>query len=132
MSSDGEARTAFQEWLGFESEYRDDGVVEAKLPYDEKLSNPFGVINGSIVTALVDLGSGAALRAAMGGDGQLATVDLNVRFLAPAMADLRAEVRPIKASGSIGVTRADVTQYPEDGEPELVAVGSTAYRLFGE
>ena len=110
----------------------DDGVVVGRVPYDEKLTDPFGVISGGVVATLVDVASGAAPRRTFEDPdaGFLATVDLDVTYLNPATGDLGAEVIVAHAGGSVGVTEAEVTS--PDGEPTPVAVGTTAYRLFRE
>ena len=125
-------RTAYQEFHDMRIEPMDDGVVVGHVPYDETLTNPFGVINGGVVATLIDVASGAALRRTFDDpdSGFLATVDLDVKYLNPATEDLRAEVTVAHAGGSVGVTEADVTAQNGDGEPTPVAIGTTAYRLF--
>ena len=125
-------RTAYQEFHDMRIEPRADGTVVGNVPYDEKLTNPFGVVNGGVVATLIDVASGAALRRTFEDpdSGFLATVDLDVKYLNPATDDLRAEVTVAHAGGSIGLTEAEVTCPDADGEPTPVAVGTTAYRLF--
>lgn len=127
-------RTAYQEWHGLEMYTDDDGVTHATIPYDEKLTNPFGVVNGSVIGTLVDVASGKALRETFADpeSGMLATVDLNVTYLDAATDDLHGEITIVYAGGSIGVTRAEITCPGPDGEPNPVAVGQTIYRLFRE
>lgn len=123
-------RTAYQEWLGMTVEPAADGVAVARVPFDETLANPFGVVGGGVITSMIDVASGAALRAELDRPDEeyLATTDVQVRFLRPATTDLRAEARVAFAGGAHGVTRADVTT--DDAAAETVAIGSTAYRLF--
>ena len=128
---DRSSRTAYQEWLGVRFEERADGTAVASIEYDEKLTNPYGVVNGGIIATLVDLASGRLLATTFDPSEEhaLATVDIDVRFLAPATDDLRAEASLVRAGSSLGTTRVDV-ECGSDDERELVAIGATTYRIF--
>lgn len=116
-------------WHGLSIDSVEDGVATATIPYDEKLTNPFSVVNGGVIAALVDAASGAVLRATFGDPdaGYLATVELDLKYLQPATGLLAAEVRAVHAGSTIGVTEATVTAPAEHGP---AALGSTVYRLF--
>lgn len=124
-----EPRTAYQRWHGLSIESIADGVVTATVPYDDKLTNPFGVINGGVIAALVDVASGAVLRSTFEDpdEGFLATVEMDLKYLQPASGDLTAEVRTVHAGETIGVTQGTVTT---PNQTQAVAIGSTVYRLF--
>lgn len=121
--------TEYQRWHGLSIDSVADGVATARIPYDDKLTNPFGVVNGAVIAALVDVASGAVLRQGFDNPraGYLATVEMDLKYLQPASADLKAEVRTVHAGESIGVTQATVEA---ENEADPVAIGSTVYRLF--
>ena len=131
---DAGGKTAYQEWLGLSMESGSPESVVMSIPYDEKLTNPYDVINGGIITTLIDLSSGRLFSLQFDEDEtySLATIDLDVRFLAPATGDLYATAELVDAGGSIGVTRVDVEAERADGSRELVAIGTTTYRIFRE
>lgn len=122
-------RTEYQRWHGLTIDSVANGVAIARIPYDEKLTNPFGVVNGAVIAALVDVASGAVLRQGFDNprEGYLATVEMDLKYLQPAADDLTAEVRAVHAGETIGVTQATVEAGNVD---DPVAIGSTVYRLF--
>ena len=130
--SSSDSTTDYQKWHNIKMTDPEDGIVHATIPFDDKLTNPFGVINGSVIATLIDIGSGRALRDTFDepDKGMLATIDLNVTYLDAATGDLHGDIEVVYAGGSIGVTRADVWCVTEEGQHNSVAVGQTIYRLF--
>ena len=58
-------RTADDRRHGLEIESIADGIATATIPFDGKPTNPYGVINGAVIAALVDAASGALSRASV-------------------------------------------------------------------
>jgi acyl-CoA thioesterase len=97
------------------------GTATASLVADQRHLNPNSVVHGAVLFALADTAMGAAAMTAVPAGGFCASVEVHLRFLAPAMAgDLvcdvavdRAGKRIIHLSGRIndasGATVASAT-----------------------
>lgn len=88
--------------------------VEMGLPFCEDwLGDPErGLIHTALISMLVDNASGLAALAALPGPGRVATVDLRVDYLRPALRDLElhCEARCIRLASQIVFVRAEVWQ----------------------
>lgn len=108
-----------------------DGRAVLRLPFEEEFTNvPNDSMHGGVTASLLDTASGFALRSTLGPETSLSTTDLNVRYVRPATADLRAEAHVVRAGRSVGVTDCEVTSVAPDGERKVIATGGTTYRLF--
>ena len=100
------------EWLDLDVETVEPGRVVFGLPFDEKFANiASGTVHGGVTATVIDAASGFALRSTLDDPAaaRLTTTDLNVRYLRPARGDLRVTAEVVRAGGSIGVTRCEVT-----------------------
>lgn len=116
----------FLQDIGLRLERREEGFVRLSLPFDERLTTPgVGALHGGIVATLIDNAGGVALRSTLEAPSEVshATTDLNVSYLRPAIGDLRAEARVLRAGSSTAVVRVDVTSTDRDGSRQRVAVG---------
>ncbi|MFB6110823.1 MAG: PaaI family thioesterase [Halodesulfurarchaeum sp.] len=110
--------------------------VVMRIPYDESLTNPqirgAASIHGGVASTLIDTSSAFALRTTFENpdEARLATIDLSVSYLRPAVGDLVADAKVIRAGGHVGVTQVIVESETPDGEVAPVAAGMTNYRLF--
>ncbi len=120
-------------WLGLRLDGAEEGRVRMSVPENEALRNPGpgGSIHGGIAATLIDTASGFALRTTFEdpASARLATTDLDVSYLRPAIGDLAVETEVLRAGRTTGVT--DVTVGSSESD-EPVAVGRTTYRLFRE
>lgn len=117
--------------LGLELESAREGRAVLSVPFEESFTNiPNDSMHGGVTASLVDTASGFALRSTLEPGTGLTTTDMNVRYVRPATADLRAEARVVRAGRSVGVTECEVTSVAPDGERKTVATGGTTYRLF--
>lgn len=122
-------------WLDLSVEDAEEGVVEARIPYDEKLVNPVGnhPIHGGIIATLIDTTSAMAIRSKFddpAGDRMLTTTDMNVSYLRPATNDITARAEVVRMGGSSAVTSVTVRSTSPEGHEKEVAIGTTTYRLF--
>ena len=96
------------------------------MPWQEGLGNRFGKVHGGAIASLIDGAIANAIESAMPeGDHVRATIELSLRFIAPADGEVRAEARVIKAGGRIAFGQAEVY----DATGTLVATGQSTYAL---
>ena len=117
--------------LGIAIEAQSEGSVALSLPFDESLANPgTGVMQGGVVATLIDHAGGAAIRTTLDEPASTphASTELNVSYVRPASADLRAEATVVRSGSSMGVVEVEVTSEHE-GERKTVAVGRVSLHL---
>lgn len=117
--------------LGIAIEAQSEGSVTLSLPFDESLANPgTGVMQGGVVATLIDHAGGAAIRTTLDDPESTphASTELNVSYVRPASADLRAEATVVRSGSSMGVVEVEVTSEHE-GERKTVAVGRVSLHL---
>lgn len=78
------------------------------LPHAEQLCNSTNGLHGGVVAALADTCGTAASLAAVGAEGFIATVSMNINYLATATSDLTAIGVCIKAGRGIQVSEVRV------------------------
>jgi uncharacterized protein (TIGR00369 family) len=134
-------RHEFLSWLNVEVKVLEPGRAVMRIPYHEKLTNkPWdpddedgrAPVQGGVASTLIDVAGGIALRPYLTDplNDTLATINLNVNYLRPAVGDLVAEAEVIRAGGTVGVADVIVdSEVPGEGT-KPVAVGQGAYRLF--
>jgi uncharacterized protein (TIGR00369 family) len=129
-----ESEHDFLSWLGFTVDEFEQGRMIGTVPFDQKLTNPTEppTVQGGVASTLVDVVGGIALRPYLTDpvEDDVATINLNVNYLRPAVGDLTATAEVIRAGGSVGVSSVEVVSETPDGEEKPVAVGQGAYRLF--
>jgi len=98
------------------------------LPFSPKLvADPVrGLIHTGVMTALVDSASGLAVFCALPEMQSIATLDLRMDYLRPAIAelDLRVRAECFRLTRNIAFTRAEVHQ---GDKPEPVAVSNATF-----
>lgn len=100
------AASPYTRFLGVRLEAAAADALTLRLPYREQLANRNRTVHGGVIASLLDV-AGALLA---DGDATHAgrTLDLSVRFLAPAVGDdLVAEVRLVRRGGAITVVAVD-------------------------
>jgi len=133
-------RTAIEEehgylsWLGTSVDTVETGRIVLSVPYDEKLTNTTEppTVHGGIAATLADT-AGALVQRTVFDDpetGGIATINLNINYLARATNDLTATAEVVRSGGSIGVSEMRVESPTGDGGTETVAVGQGSFRLY--
>jgi uncharacterized protein (TIGR00369 family) len=101
------------------------------LPYDERLvGNPeTGVLHGGAVSALLDACSGAAVFMKLGGTGSVATLDLRIDYLKPAVPprDVVCKAHCYKTTRNVAFVRA-LAYHDDESDPIAAAAG--AFMIF--
>jgi uncharacterized protein (TIGR00369 family) len=116
--------------LGFRFESVDGHTVRLRAPYREDLvGDPdTGVLAGGLVTTLLDHVGGLAIWTRLDAFRPLATLDLRVDYMRPAVArqDLLAEARCFRLTRSVAFVRAWAFESDPD---DPVAAAQAAYML---
>lgn len=103
-----ESRVHFNRWTGLRVERWDDEQVVMHLPHAEMLCNSTDGFHGGVVGALADTCGTAASLAAVGAEGFISTISMNVSYLATATTDLVATGVCIKPGKRIQVAEVRV------------------------
>lgn len=117
----GELRSPVSQHLGMSLVEFGRGEAVYEMPVREELSNPLGVIQGGVATALADAAMAAATTTILDDEeiqrSAITTVDIFARFIRPVNLKgaerLRAEAKVIRAGGRLVWAEADVLA---DGE----------------
>lgn len=124
----------FFAWLNFDFAVIERGRVVFEIPFDEKFANLYsGAVHGGVTATAMDTASAFALRSTFDDpvSARVTTTDLDVRYVRPAIGDLRVEAAVVRAGETVGYTDCEATTVHE-GERKTVATGGTSYRLFRE
>lgn len=129
-----EVEHGYLSWLGTTVETVERGRIVLSVPYDEKLTNTTEppTVHGGIAATLADT-AGALVQRTVFDDpetGGIATINLNVNYLARATDDLTATADVVRSGGSVGVSEMRVESPTGDGDTETVAVGQGSFRLY--
>jgi uncharacterized protein (TIGR00369 family) len=113
--------------LGLEFERFDRGEAVMTLPYQERLvGNPdTGVLHGGAITSLLDACCGAAVFMALDDPQPIATLDLRIDYLRPAVpgANVRAHASCFKVTRNVAFVRA-VAFHDDESDPIAAAAGT--------
>ena len=112
----GELRSPVSRHLGMSLVEFGRGAAVYEMPVREELSNPLGVIQGGVATALADAAMAAATTTILDDEeiqkSAITTVDIFARFMKPvnlkSATTLRAEAKVIRAGGRLVWAEADV------------------------
>lgn len=112
MSDDAPAPTFWlQEQLGF-AIAKGEGAARVTIECDERHLNPHGTVHGAVVFAMVDTGMGAATMSVLDGSSLCATIEIQLRYLAPVFRGaVAADVRVVKAGRRVVHLAAEVTDH---------------------
>lgn len=124
---DGYGQFPLRSHLGLEVAATGPGTAGASLVADDRHLNPNGVVHGAVLFALVDTAMGAAAMTVVPDGCACASVEVHLRFLAPAMAGaLACEVTVDRAGKRIVFLSGRVT----DGAGGLVATATGTFAVI--
>lgn len=102
-----------------------EGSCVATIAADDRHMNPNGVVHGAVLFALLDTAMGGATMSVLDGGRVCATVDLQLRFLRPAVAGtLDGTARVLKTGRHLVHLEGEVVGH--DGRPVATAQGTFA------
>jgi uncharacterized protein (TIGR00369 family) len=105
-----------------------DGGVTWEYVIDPAHYNPYGVLHGGVVMALMDSAMGQAVAALVHADGRFnAAAQMNVNFLAPAKSGLlRARARVVKVGKRLAVVEANAI----DDQGTTIAMATATHSIL--
>jgi uncharacterized protein (TIGR00369 family) len=109
--------------IGLQVKELSPGVCVAECKHDKSYDGIFESFHGGMLTTVADTIACFAIMTQTGPDIRLATTDLNVRFLAPCLTDVRAVARVIKLGRKICPVQVDLY----DRNDRHVAVAQVGY-----
>lgn len=112
--------------LGFRLDALEDGCSQVRLAFQHHLGNTRGDVHGGTVAAIVDAAMSQAVRSLIDTAMGVATMNMNINYLAPARGEIICKGVVIKRGRSIMFAEAEV--FGEDGELACRASGS--YRVL--
>lgn len=112
--------------LGFELDALDDGRSQVRLRFQQHLGNSRGDVHGGTVAAIIDAAMSQAVRSLVDMEMGVATMTMNLIYLAPAKGEIICRGMVIKRGRSIMFTEAEV--FGEDGV--LACRASATYRIL--
>lgn len=101
------AHVPFAENCGIEEVEISDGRTRLRLVSSPTQTNNIGVLHGGLLCTLLDVAMGSAARCRL--NNPVITLNMQVSFLAPATAPLKAEGRVVKAGKSVVFCEAEAT-----------------------
>jgi len=115
------------ETLGMRDVVLDDGVCELTVPRQRRYDGVFESFHGGLLMTIADSAACYAILTLTGAEQALTTTDMNIRFLAPCLTDVRVRARVIKRGRTLCPVAVDLF----DANGTLVAVAQVAYMLLG-
>lgn len=112
--------------LGFQLDALDEGRSQVRLKFQPNLGNSRGEVHGGTVAAIVDAAMSQAVRSLVDKALGVATMTMNLTYLAPARGEIVCKGTVIKRGRSVMFTEAEVLG--EDGE--LACRASASYRIL--
>lgn len=103
-----------------------DGTCALRVPRQRKYDGVFESFHGGLLMTIADSAACFAVLTLTPADQALTTTDMNIRFLAPCLTDVRARARVIKRGRSMCPVAVDLV----DDSGTLVAVAQVNYMLL--
>ena len=123
-------RSALMDLIGGVLDSWEEDRVVMSIKLEGRHMNPGGVLHGGVLTTLMDEATAHAIATVRGLEAPLATVDMNVSFLAAARPgdELECEARTLRVGRAVAFAEAEVRRR---GRGDLVAKGRFTYAILG-
>ena len=119
-------RIAIFDKLGLRVESLSPGECVVFAPHDPEFDGIFESFHGGMLMTVADSIACFAMMTLTGPDERVATTDMNIRFLAPCLTDVRARARVIKLGRTLCPVQVDLY----DMDDRHVAVAQVNYIRF--
>ena len=135
MTHQGEAGTTAPQWRSYPPYYAHIGAVLERIGNGEavvrlsprpELANTKGDIHGGAIASLLDMVLAQAVRSGYDRSFNVATINLNINYLATANGELTATGKLIRAGTTIAYLEGEITR--SDGA--IVARATASYRII--
>jgi uncharacterized protein (TIGR00369 family) len=103
-----------------------DGVCQLVVPRQRRYDGVFECFHGGLLMTAADSAACFAILTLTSADQLLTTTDMNIRFLAPCLTDVRVTARVIKRGRLLCPVAVDLV----DADGKLVAVAQVTYMLL--
>jgi len=113
--------------LGMRGLALEDGLCEMVVPRHRQYDGVFESFHGGLLMTIADSAACFAVLTLTGAEQTLTTTDMNIRFLAPCLTDVRARARVIKRGRTLCPVAVDLF----DANGTLVAIAQVTYMLLG-
>ncbi len=109
--------------IGVQMEHFGEGTCRGRVPHNKDFDGIFESFHGGMLMTVADTIACFAIMTQTGPDVNVATTDMNIRFLAPCLTDVIAEARVIKLGKLLCPVHVDL----KDTHGKLVAVAQVTY-----
>jgi uncharacterized protein (TIGR00369 family) len=116
----------FYDHLGLELKALDGGRCVIGLPYAKHFGNSRGEVHGGIVASVLDIALSQAVRSTLEGPTNVATISMNVSYLAPAVGVLTCTGNVVRGGRTIAFAEGAVI----DEKGTEVCRASATYRVL--
>src|SRR5579875_3914657 len=115
----------FWELLGIEVTEMDEGYAKLVMPFDEKLTQPYGLVHGGALFSLADSAAAVAIGSVVD-DKRFVTIEMKINFLLPVKEGImEAEARIIRKGKRIIPVEIDISN-----RERLIAKATTTYIIL--
>jgi uncharacterized protein (TIGR00369 family) len=119
------AEPAIYAQLGMAVAALGDGRCTIALAARHEYTNTRGEMHGGIVSALLDTAMSRAVRTTCDKPVSIATINLNLSFIAPAHGDLRGHGHVVKSGGGVAFAHGEA----KDAQGKVVATATATFRV---
>ena len=114
--------------LKFSVDSMERGACALSMDRDRAFDGIFDTIHGGLLMTLADSAAAFAILTLAGADAKMATIEMGIRFLAPARDRVTARARVIKPGKRVAFCEAEVV----DAKGTLVAHATVTYMIIGD
>ena len=116
----------FYQHLGLQLDALADGRSEIRLPFQPHFGNTRGEMHGGAIAALVDAAMSQAVRSTIPMGSSVATITMNLNYMAPSFGDLTAKGIVTRGGKSVAFAETEVT----DSKGAVVCRASATFRIM--
>lgn len=116
----------FYQHLGLQLDALADGRSVIRLPFQPHFGNTRGEMHGGAIAALMDAAMSQAVRSTLPMGSVVATITMNLNYLAPSFGELTAKGVVVRGGKSVVFAEAEIT----DSKGQSVCRGAATFRVI--